>query len=173
MAVFIRRAGSIIGTWLGWPDAVRDGEAAQRNAWLIVQHAISLPELQRKVLALLKSNPSYCTPLELAMLEDRTLVFSGKKQKFGTQFDWDANGELNPYPIEDEEKVDSQRAEVGLPPLGDTVRQHRARAEAEGETSPRDYKAFVQSQEEWMICMGWIRSRSEIDLAYRAFRGHE
>ena len=62
-----RRLEALIDKF-GWPDAVRDGEAAQRNAWLIVQHAISLPELQRKVLALLKSNPSYCTPLELAML---------------------------------------------------------------------------------------------------------
>ncbi len=150
----------------GWPDAVRDGEAAQTNAWLIVMHAISLPSLQRKVLALLKEHPSGSAPSELAMLEDRTLVFSGQKQKYGTQFDWDATGKLNPFPTEEEENVDKRRAEVGLSPLAEAIRKSRERSVAEGETPPKDFARYSQAREAWMLRVGWIRDVSEIDPGY-------
>ncbi len=152
----------------GWPDEAQDGVAACANAWLIVQHAISLPSLQRKVLALLKMNPAGCTPPQLAMLEDRTLVFSGKMQRYGTQFDWDSNGELNPFPIEDAGHVDIRRTGVGLPPLKETSARLRERAEKERDKPPPDFLEYVRGREEWMIRAGWIRERSEIDAAYRA-----
>ena len=154
----------------GWPDAAIDGEAACKNAWLIVMHAISLPSLQRKVLAQCKKNPSGCTPARLAMLEDRTLVFSGKKQKFGTQFDWDANGELRPFPIGDEGNVDSRRTIGGLPSLEETAAQLRARASSEGDKPPANLAGYTRRREEWMLRVGWINDRAEINLAYSAYR---
>ena len=32
-------------------------------------------------------------PLQPAMLEDRIRTFEGRPQRYGTQFDWDADGE--------------------------------------------------------------------------------
>ncbi|MFI5201009.1 MAG: DUF6624 domain-containing protein, partial [Candidatus Kapaibacterium sp.] len=132
----------------------------------IVMHAISLPELQRKVLALLKSERNSCTPAQLAMLEDRILVFSGKKQIYGTQFDWDKNGVLNPFPIEHLGDVDSRRKQVGLPPLSETVVEHRDRANREGERAPANFAVYTKLREDWMLKVGWIRDRSEIDSAF-------
>jgi hypothetical protein len=34
--------------------------------------------------------------LQAAMLEDRIRAFEGRPQRYGTQFDWDANGEPSP-----------------------------------------------------------------------------
>jgi hypothetical protein len=112
----------------GWPDKEIDGEEAVKSAWYIVMHAISLPSLQRKVLGILESDRTACLPAQLAMLEDRVLVFSGKKQKYGTQMDWNSNGNLNPYPIENIEQVDLLRKEVNLPPLRESIITLRERA---------------------------------------------
>src|SRR2546430_12422286 len=35
-------------------------------------------------------------------------------QVYGTQYDWDEKGELNPHPVEDPEGVDELRRSVGL-----------------------------------------------------------
>jgi hypothetical protein len=52
-------------------------------------------------------------PAQPAYLEDRILCCEGRAQRFGTQFDWDENGELSPQPIEDEHNVDLRRRSVG------------------------------------------------------------
>src|SRR5688572_32789637 len=54
----------------GWPMRSLVGEHAARAAWLILQHAISHPGLQRRGLALLKEAPAgEVAPVEIAMLE--------------------------------------------------------------------------------------------------------
>ena len=42
----------------------------------------------------------------------------GNPQVYGTQFR-EANGEMAPFPIEDEQHVDERRAKVGLQPLAE------------------------------------------------------
>jgi hypothetical protein len=136
----------------GWPREKEYSDAA----WLIAQHAISLPELQKKILLLLKNDPSLCSPKQAAMLEDRILVLSGKNQLYGTQMDWDEDGILNPYPVEDPDDVDERRHKAGLDKLQDAINQLRKQAETENENPPEYFRERKKSEEEWRKRVGWI-----------------
>jgi hypothetical protein len=67
-----------------------------------VQHAISLPQFQRQCLALLQAavTRGEAPAWQVAMLTDRIRILEGRQQLYGTQFDWDANGQMSPLPIE-------------------------------------------------------------------------
>jgi len=97
------------------------GEEADLSGWLIVQHSIQDPEFQRDVLERLEglaregeTNPKY-----YALLWDRVAIFSGEKQKFGTQFTCGDEGVLEPSPLLDPDHVDRFRSDVGLDPLSE------------------------------------------------------
>jgi hypothetical protein len=53
------------------------------------------------------------SPGNLAYLEDRVRVHDGRPQLYGTQFTV-ADGELQPSPIEDPQRLDARRAAAGL-----------------------------------------------------------
>ena len=56
-------------------------------------------------------------------MEDRMLMDKGEKQKYGSQLRMDnESGEWELWPIEDPEKVNNRRAEVGLEPIEEYVR---------------------------------------------------
>ncbi len=57
-----------------------------------------------------------------AYLTDRVLLAEGKKQLYGTQFDW-VDGKLLPQPLEDEANVDKRRAEAGMSPLAQYAKE--------------------------------------------------
>ena len=142
---------------MGWPGRSRltdDGAAA---AFLILQHAISRPDLQRRGLALmLDAIPSGdANMLDAAYLSDRISVFEGAPQMFGTQFDWDAAGLLSPAPIAEPESIDERRASVGLPPMAETIAEMRANAAAEGHTTPPDLAERQRGFEDWAKRVGW------------------
>ena len=86
---------------LGWPGRGLIGDDGAGAAFLILQHAISRPDLQRRGLALmLEAIPKgEANALDAAYLSDRIAVMEGRGQTFGTQFDWDAQGLLSPAPI--------------------------------------------------------------------------
>src|SRR5262245_43076841 len=88
----------------GWPGRTLVGKEGAHAAWLVLQHAIGNPPLQRRGLELLRRAVAEGeVPAALAaMLEDRIRSFEGKPQVYGTQFDWDEHGRLSPLPIEDE-----------------------------------------------------------------------
>lgn len=140
---------------VGWPGADLVGGDASEAAWLVVQHAISRPKLMRTALSLLrKIGPEdSAAGWQLAMLEDRILVFEGRKQHFGTQFDWDEAGAMSPLPIEDPGTVDTRRAEMGLPPLAVAIADHRSRMG--GESKPADFKARRAEAEAFAREVGW------------------
>ena len=139
----------------GWPHVGIAGAEGAEAAWLIAQHAISLPDFQRRVLGLLKYNASQVPPAQVAMLEDRIRRFEGKPQLYGTQFDWDENGQLSPGAIEDEANVDLRRAKVGLNPLKDRIAEMRSRAESEGDKPPADMVKRRKDMENWAKKVGW------------------
>jgi hypothetical protein len=140
----------------GWPGRSLVGEEAAHAAWLILQHAIGHPVLQRRGLALLKAAPATeVDPVEVAMLEDRIRSFEGRGQLYGTQFDWDRNGELNPLPIEDPTHVDRRRAGVGLGPLAADLARHRAATAASGERPPANWAQRRDEFEAWLRAVGW------------------
>lgn len=107
----------------GWPGKSLAGEDGAEAAWLILQHAISEPELQRASLALLvaASEAGEVPQWQLAYLEDRIAFFEGRPQRYGTQFDHDADGYLVPWTLLDPAHVNELRASVGLGPIEERI----------------------------------------------------
>ena len=141
----------------GWPGASRVGEAGAEAAWRIAQHAIGLPQFQRRCFALLQEAAARGeTPAwQAAYLDDRIRTLEGRKQIYGTQFDWDERGEMSPLPIEDEAHVDERRARLGLMPLADAIVEHRNVAAQSGEFPPPDGALRQKEFEAWARQVGW------------------
>lgn len=142
---------------VGWPGRRDFGDDGAGAAFLILQHAIGHPDLQRRGLALiLDAIPEgQANPLDAAYLSDRIAIFEGREQTFGTQFDWDADGQLSPAPVRDPETLDERRASVGLPPMAETIAHMRATAAAEGDTAPTDLAERRAAYEAWARKAGW------------------
>lgn len=142
----------------GWPvRALVDGDGAEA-AWLILQHAIGNPALQRRGLELMNEALSRggASPAHVAMLEDRIRVNEGKGQRYGTQFDWDREGQMSPLPIDDAADVDARRAAVGLPPLAEDIRRMRQQMAECGEPPPADWEVRQAEIREWRRSAGWL-----------------
>ena len=142
---------------VGWPGTDLVGPDGAEASWLILQHAISEPDLLRRALPLLAAaaREGKADPAHAAMLEDRIRFFEGRPQRYGTQFDWDADGSLSPGEVEDPQLLAERRAAVGLPPLEDQIEDARTRAAAEGDLPPADYQAYADARDEWAFDAGW------------------
>lgn len=102
----------------GWPGFSLVGEQGAQAAWLLVQHAAADVPFQRHCLDLLTTafEKGDVSASDVAYLTDRVRVLEGKPQRYGTQFGT-FDGELRPFPIEQEAEVDQRRAQMGLEPL--------------------------------------------------------
>ncbi len=102
----------------GWPTKSMVGTDGAQNAWLLVQHADHDRPFQNKCLELMK--PLVATgevsKNNFAYLTDRVLVGAGKPQRYGTQLHT-VNNELVPQTMEEPDKVDERRKEMGMEPL--------------------------------------------------------
>jgi hypothetical protein len=150
------RLASIIDQY-GWPGCSAVGSEGAHSAWLLAQHAIGSPVLQRRALHLLRSAAAQgdASLLDVAMLEDRVRVSEGRAQRYGTVFDWDEEGRMSPAPIEEPDHVDERRRAVGLGPLADDVRRRRERAIRTGERPPVDWSARQEEMDQWYRSRGW------------------
>jgi hypothetical protein len=139
----------------GWPTTDRVGEDGAEAAWLIAQHAISLPAFCRGCLAELKraAEAGAVPRWQPAFLEDRIGWLEGRPQLYGTSFDWDEQGLMSPTPIEDPERVDDRRATVGLGPLAEATARHRAGSA--DEPKPADFAKRRAEMEAWARKTGW------------------
>lgn len=142
---------------IGWPGRGKVGDDGAGAAFLIVQHAISRPDLQRRGLALILDaiEHNQANPLDAAYLSDRIASFEDAPQVFGTQFDWDENGQLSPRPVRDPATLDERRASVGLPPMAETIAAIRANAAADSEKPPADLAQRRADFEAWARRVGW------------------
>jgi hypothetical protein len=139
--------------WLGRSLVSEDGAAA---AWRIIQHAIGSPQLQRDSLPRLRAAAACgeAEPWWAAMLEDRICAFEGRRQVYGTQFDWCDDGQLGPHPpVADPAGVDARRAAVGLEPLAEKVQQVRSAMAAA--RPPEGLAARRREMEAWARSVGW------------------
>jgi hypothetical protein len=141
----------------GWPGRSQVGADGAHAAWLIVQHAIGEPALQRRALQLMRTAAAKgeASLRELAMLDDRIRVNEGRQQRYGTQYDWDAHGEMSPLPLEDPEHVDERRRAVGLGPLAEDIRRHRKWVQQSTERPPTDWHARQREMQDWFRARGW------------------
>lgn len=106
--------------WLGSDVVGRQGSSA---LFLVIQH--SDLEVQKKYLPMMRDavKNKKASGSDLALLEDRVALRQGKKQIYGSQIGRDnTTGKHYVLPLDDPDRVDARRAEVGLPLLQDYVR---------------------------------------------------
>jgi len=106
----------------GWPGKSLVGTRGSSGAFLVIQH--STPDIQDDYLPLLieAAKKGEAQWSQVALLQDRILMYKGEKQIYGTQLRSNASGKLELYPIEDEENVDKRREEAGLIPLAEYLK---------------------------------------------------
>lgn len=140
----------------GWPGRALVGEDGMHAAWLVLQHAIVVPDVQRGCLPMLREAVAHgdATAAQVAYLEDRIAFFERRPQRYGTQFDWDERGFMSPWPVEDPDGVDARRAEVGLPPMADRIAQIRKQTAG---AVPPDYARRQAEMLAWSRSVGWVR----------------
>lgn len=144
----------------GWPDEDVAGKDGAEAAWRIVQHAIDQPDFQRRMFAKLleAAAEGRIERWQPAFLEDRIRALEGRPQKYGTQFDWDENGEISPYPeIEDPSIVNELRVSAGLPSLEQAIARQREAIKHSNEPVPADIKKRRAEMESWARSVGWIK----------------
>jgi Family of unknown function (DUF6624) len=107
----------------GWFNISEFGTSIDSNAWLLVQHADHDPQFQSKILCILEGlvENKETSVKNYAYLYDRVAVSFEKPQRYGTQMTL-VDGNWEPFPIEDREKVDERRASMGL----DTLKAYQA-----------------------------------------------
>ncbi len=115
-----------------WFNVSAFGAQADRDAWLLVQHAdLDLP-FQRQVLTVLETlYPSGETsPSNYAYLSDRVASSFNdpsqrKPQRYGTQGSCTGPGTWEPLPVEDPTNLDVRRKSVGLEPEVDYIKRFK------------------------------------------------
>ena len=160
-AVHIRNAqilSDIIDT-IGYPTVDKVGKEANEATWLIIQHAIGLPEFMKKSATMLEKavGENKADPQSLAYLTDRIAVLEGREQLYGTQFDWDEFGKLSPNHFDDIEKVNERRKSIGLNTLEEQTKIIRCRAKDENQSPPIDFESRRHKFENWKRIVGWIK----------------
>lgn len=138
----------------GWPGNGLVGEEGAWAAWLIAQHAIGNPPFMRHCLSLLKQAAANndVTPWQVAFLEDRIRMYDGKPQIYGTQFQPNKNGELEPYPIENPEAVNDRRLAVGLNTIEERTAELVEQSARENIPTPPD---LDEQYQKWLYSVGW------------------
>ena len=141
----------------GWPTPDRVGEDGARAAWLVAQHAISLPRVQRQALALIEAAATVggADPRHAVLLADRIAFNEDRPQALGTVLDWDDRGEITMPAVTDPDTVDDRRRALGLAPLATAVAEARADAAREGLEPPSDPAAKRHARAAWARRTGW------------------
>jgi hypothetical protein len=137
----------------GWPGFSLVGEKGAQAAWRIALHSISEPEFMRQCREMLDAATQQrdVPRWQFAIIDDRIRVYEGKPQRYGTQLRPGAQG-LEPYPLENESRVNSMRMQAGLPPLAQTL----AKARAQPQPSADEIASREASELEFRRNAGWI-----------------
>jgi len=101
----------------GWMGADIVGTHGNTTLFLVIQHADF--SIQEKYLPLMRDavKKGNARGSDLALLEDRVALWSGKKQIYGSQISEYLGSGKYVAPLEDPDNVDKRRAEVGLRPM--------------------------------------------------------
>lgn len=144
---------------IGFPTIEKVGIEGSESAWLIIQHSISKPDFMKKCLKLLENVALEKKVYEknFASLSDRINVLEGKPQLYGTQFDWDKNGNLSPNKYDDLLKVNNRRLKIGLNTLEKQTQIIRLQAEGENQRVPKNLHEREKEIILWKRKVGWIK----------------
>jgi hypothetical protein len=99
----------------GFPTAEMVGLDGIDAAWMLTIHAAADPDFQEQILEITAAHVrrGEIRSEDVAMLTDDVLRARGRKQRYGTQFEFH-DGEARPAPMEDEGRVDERRRAIGL-----------------------------------------------------------
>jgi hypothetical protein len=144
---------------IGYPTIDKVGKAACEATWFIIQHSIGKPDFMKKCRKLLENVivENKANPKNLAYLTDRIAIFEGKPQHYGTQFDWDENGELSPNTFDNLIKVNQRRKAIGLNRLEEQTKIIRRQAKNEKHFPPTDFEKRNIDFNKWKKKVGWIK----------------
>jgi len=111
------------------------GEIATHQIWLMIQHADKDIPFQESYLKQLKlaTEKKQASILDLAYLTDRLAKNKGQKQLYGTQMNYKTIADpvkgkipvMEPWPVENPEKLDERRKEAGLMPMNQYLEMMR------------------------------------------------
>lgn len=107
----------------GWVGKDKVGAQANSALFLVIQH--SDLETQKKYLPMMKDavTKGNASPGSLALLIDRIEIREGRKQIYGSQIGIiQSNNTFYVSPLIDPDNVDKRRAEVGLGPISDYLK---------------------------------------------------
>lgn len=119
-----KKAKVIINKY-GFPGFDLVGEDGSNNFWAIVQHCDDDVKFQERVLFLLDKQVKRhnASASNYALLKDRVLINTSKKQLYGTQVRYNpATKTAKPLPIADSANVDVRRKAVGLSTLNEYLK---------------------------------------------------
>jgi len=144
---------------IGFPTFDKVGEQASSAAWLIIQHSIGQPDFMRKAARLLEIAVAEkkADKKSLAYLTDRIAVFEGRPQLYGTQFDWNKNGEMSPSRYDDLLKVNERRKAIGLNELEKQVEIMQERIRKENQRPPKNFEERNREYYRWRQSVGWVK----------------
>jgi hypothetical protein len=107
---------------IGFPNTAKVGKDGLQAYMILLQHATS-DDLRVK-----SSEPiteafknKEIPPLDYANFADRLRLHQGKKQLYGSGFEF-KDGKLVMNPVEDPKNLEKRRAEIGLPPLAEYMK---------------------------------------------------
>lgn len=141
----------------GWPGQSKVGKEGAYAAFILAQHAISRPPLQKyffeKMSASVKMNEA--SPRHAACLEDRILFNQAKPLKYGMLFDWNEAGIFTTN-VDDVELANQRRKEIGLESIEEATINFRKEVEQENAGPRPDYHEHKRLEKEWAIRVGWL-----------------
>jgi hypothetical protein len=140
----------------GWPGRSLAGKDGADAAFMLAQHSISKPALQRKFLEYLRvaAEQGEATYIQVACLEDRILFNEGNSQKYGMIFDWDESGNLFAN-VDDIGLANERRSKLGLKTIEEATRLHAMEIKLEGGGPPSGFHHRKRLEEEWAKRVGW------------------
>lgn len=142
----------------GWPTISLVGKEGANAAWLILQHAISRPDFMKKCLPVFAGavRENEASIKNLACLIDGIRYFSREPQVYGNYFDWNEQGQMAPWIIEDPENVNEQREKMGLNTLEERVKEMEKDVKLNNLSPPKDYSKRQTEMIEFLKGVGWL-----------------
>jgi len=144
----------------GWPGVNLVGEEGAKAAFMLAQHAISNPTLQRSFLVSLSraADAGEASKIHKACLQDRILYNEGKPLLYGLLFDWNDDGEMFSN-VEDINTVNERRKGIGIKStVQESMKTHRRAVDEEGGGPPKDIPKHREMTEQWAVRVGWRSS---------------
>ena len=108
---------------IGFPDTAKVGKEGLSAFMVLLQH-VPDDDLRKKSLKPITRafKNKELPPMAFANFVDRLRVHQGKRQLYGSNFDF-KDGKLVMSPTKNLKKLESRRAAIGLPPLEEYVRE--------------------------------------------------